>query len=111
MTYLEYTGLGFSLVSENEFEKYEREASQFLDYYTQGRCSDNHCLGELIDNYKARDVELDKFSGRIKSESVLDHSVTLMETDPNSLKKEYTANATAIIRRYCWSTGALYRGV
>ena len=111
MNYTDYTSLGYSFVSENDFPKYEREARTFLDYYTQGRCDDEHCLCDLIDVYKQRDDEITKFDKRVKSESVLDHSVTFQEVNHESLSKEYTKRAVAIIRRHCWHTGALYRGL
>ncbi len=110
MNYTDYTSLGFDLVSEGEFEKYHREAKLFLNYYTQGRCEKDILICELMDIYKARDVDVEKH-GRVASESVLDHSVTFQEVNHESLSKEYTKRAVAIIRRHCWHTGALYRGL
>lgn len=111
MTYNEYTGLGYSLVNGAEFAKYYEQARAFLKYYTEDRCDDEHCLCQLMDNYKTMDEEVARFSGRIRSESVLDHSVTLQDVTEESIEEEYGRKAIKIIRKYCWLSGGLYRGL
>lgn len=110
MNYTDYTSLGFDLVSEGEFEKYHREAKLFLNYYTQGRCEKDILICELMDIYKARDVDVEKH-GRVASESVLDHSVSYKDTTPETLSKEYTKKVVSVIRQHCWQDGGVYRGI
>ena len=131
LTYQEYQDYGFTDVIEFEFDRYSKEAQQFLRYYTQKR-TDIAIVGDYSDDIKqlmcllvevfksrrtalnALEQGLDLSRKGIASESVTDHSVSFSQKSESSKQEtddQFKKEAIALIREHLLWTGLLYRGL
>ena len=124
--YAYYTGEEFygDLIPEDKYPKYATAASDFIDYMTMGRATENaemtevkKCCCALAEQFMSVDAVRKAAAakvtadGIIASESVGSHSRSFRSgVDGTQAVQEAEKELASIVRRYLLPTGLLYRG-
>lgn len=109
-----YIGTFHGVMSEDEFQRYSQDASDYIDSVTSHRIYDDmlgdKVLGELIRKACCAAADMTKRNAELKNiaqETVGSYSVSYAENDANA--RDHKLYET--VKQYLGGTGLMYRGV
>lgn len=110
-TYEYYAGSYYGSMTADEYGKYGRRASAYIDQITLGRAGalpkESPFAGRVMDACCAvADAYKRNEQGAVTSETNADHSITISRGNKSDARRLYEAAAL-----YLGHTGLLYRGV